>query len=171
MSFDKLSSYSARTAKFMIYPFYRWEDGKVHNISQAYSDMTGWKELVTYVEKAYSQLSTEEQANCIIYCERNYGYAGAVHFYGKKYNLPDAITFLESYVLWAPDSIPSGPIIYINKDIDGFTNLFAEIKEEGSVNDKYFREDGLKVFLCKKRKTGIQRIYTDKAKEEKSIYH
>jgi len=116
-------------------------------------------------------LSKEEQANCIIYCERNYGYAGAVHFYGKEYNLPDAITFLESYVLWAPDSIPAGPVIYINNDIDGFNNLFAEIEEVGSVNNKYFREDGLKVFLCKKSKTDVQRIYADKAKEEKSIYH
>jgi hypothetical protein len=132
--------------------------------------MTGWKELTGYVAEAYSLLSKKEQASCIIYCERNYGYAAAVHFYGKKYNLPDAITFLERYVLWAPDSIQSGPVIYINRNLDGFHNLFAEIKEVGSVNNKYFREDGLKVFLCRKNKTDVQRIYADKAREEKNIF-
>jgi Dolichyl-phosphate-mannose-protein mannosyltransferase len=171
LSFDKLSCYSAKTKGFIIYPFYRWEDGEAHNMSQAYADMTGWKELAGYVSKAYLQLSKEEQASCIIYCERNYGYADAVHFYGKKYNLPDAITFLESHVLWAPDTIPPGPVIYINKDLGGFNKLFHEIKQVGSVNNKYFRENGLKVFLCRKNKTDVQRIYADKAKEEKSIYH
>jgi hypothetical protein len=170
-SFDKLSRYAATTGKFIVYPFYRWEDGKLHPVSQVYADMTGWKELAGYVAKAYSRLTDKEKAGCTIYCERNYGYAGAIHFYGRPYQLPEPVTFIESYVLWAPDTIPMGPVIYINKDIDGFGDLFADITEIGSVNNKYFREEGLKVFLCKKNKADVQRIYADKATKEKSVYN
>ena len=102
LSFDNLLKYEKKTDHLIIYPFYRWEDGKIHEISQVYSDMTGWNELAGYVGKAYSGLSKEDQDSCTIYVESNYGDAGAINFYGKKYNLPDAVTFQESYVIWAP---------------------------------------------------------------------
>ena len=69
--------------------------------------MNGWKELTGYVAKAYSQLSEYERKKCTVYVESNYGDAGAINYYGKKDNLPDAVTFIESYVMWAPDTIPA----------------------------------------------------------------
>jgi hypothetical protein len=170
MSHESLKMYSQKTDHLIIYPFSRWEDGKIHNASQAYSDMVGWKELTSYVAKAYGMLSKEEQQKCTIYGERNYGYAGAINFYGKRYNLPDAITFLDSYVIWAPESIPKGPFIYINYDINGFNQLFEHITEIGKVDNPYFRENGLKVFLCETPKTDIQEVYKQEAMKEKKIY-
>lgn len=170
MSHESLKSYSQKINHLIVYPFSRWEDGKNHNVSQVYSDMTGWKELTSYVAKAYGMLSKEEQQKCTIYCERNYGYAGAIHFYGKEYNLPDAITFLDSYIIWAPDSIPAGSFIYINYDTNGFDQIFKDIAEIGEVKNVYFRENGLKVFLCKIPKVDIQEIYKQKAMSEKYIY-
>ena len=170
LPFDKYSNYLDKTKNILIYPFLRWEDGKIHNISQVYSDMTGWTELAEYAAKAYNKLSGEEKKNCTIYAERNYGYAGAINFYGKKYNLPPPITFLESYVFWAPDSIPDGPFIYINSSADGLKDLFSEIIEEGCVDNRYFRENGLKVFLCKSPKVNIPELYKKIAKEEKNNY-
>jgi hypothetical protein len=170
MSFDKLIRYTEKTKHLITYPFSRWEDGKIHKISQVYSDMTGWHELTSYVAKAYYQLSAEEQKRCTIYAERNYGDAGAVHFYGKEYDLPDPITFLESYVLWAPDNIPDGPFIYINSEIDGLKDLFYNIKEVGCVRDVYFREKGQKVFLAKDPKIDVRELYKQKANNEKYIF-
>lgn len=170
LSYEKLNQYAQKTAHVLNPPFYRWEDGKLHDASQIFSDMTGWRELTGIVSTAYNQLSPEEQNKCTIYAERNYGYAGAIHFYGKEYNLPDAVTFLESYVFWAPDSIPAGPIIYINRDINGFKDLFLNIEETGTVSNKYFREYGIKVFLCRDPKADIREIYRTKAIEEKNKY-
>jgi hypothetical protein len=158
-SYEQLDRYADRTNHAMIYPFSRWEDGKDHGQSQVFSDMTGWEELTSYVATAYQQLSPAERSMCTIYAERNYGYAGAIHFYGKKYGLPDAVTFLESYVYWAPYSIPNGPIIYINYEINGLKDKFRNISEVGEVNDKYFREKGVKVFLCKEPLTNISELY------------
>jgi len=171
LSFEKYSDYRGHTKFLKIYPFYRWEDGKVRDISQVYSDMAGWSELAGYTAKAYNKLSEDEKKNCTIYGERNYGYAGAIHFYGKRYGLPDAVTFHESYIFWAPDSIPDGPLIYINSRQDDLNELFGEITEEGCVRNKYFRENGLKVFICKSPKRDISEVYRNLALKEKSIYN
>jgi MFS family permease len=169
-SFDELSRYSKKTDRLIIYPFHRWEDGEIHPISQVYSDMTGWHELAGYVARAYSQLTKEEQKKCTIYVERDYGNAGAIHFYGKEYNLPDAITFLESYVMWAPDTIPDGPFIYINTEIGDIKKLFNNVKQVGCISDQYSREKGLLVFLCTDPGVNVQEVYRKKAIEEKKLY-
>ena len=169
-SFDNYSRYVGKTRHFICHPLLLWDNGTQHNFSQAYADMTGWKELAGYVAKAYNSLDSKEKQNCTIFCERSYGYAGAVYFYGKKYNLPQPVTFHESYVFWAPDSIPAGPVIYVYRDIKDMDKLFTDIKELGSVDDKYFREKGLKVFLCKSPVSNICEIYREAAKEEKSRF-
>jgi hypothetical protein len=170
LPFDRLNEYSGKTENMIIYPFYRWEDGKVHHISQVYADMTGWHQLASLVSEAYTSLTEEEQKRCTIFVEANYGVAGAIHFYGKEYDLPQPVTFLESYVFWAPDTIPEGPVIYINNRIGGVTDQFNNITEIGSVTDKYFREDGLKVFLCSNSKTDIPQVYRQLAMKEKSRF-
>jgi hypothetical protein len=142
----------------------------VHPISQAYTDMTGWRQLASLVSDAYNRLTEDEKKRCTIFVEANYGIAGAIHFYGKEYDLPQPVTFLESYVFWAPDTIPDGPVIYINNRIGGVTDQFTSISEVGSVKDKYFREDGLKVFLCSNSKTDIPEVYRQLAMKEKSRF-
>ena len=170
LSIDNLLKYKEKTAHFIIYPFYRWEDGKIHSISQIYADMNGWQELTGYVANAYNQLSKEGQRKCTIYAERDYGNAAAINFYGKEYNLPEAITFLESYVMWAPDTIPDGPFIYINSEIGDIKKLFNNVREIGCVNNAYSREKGLLVYLCTEPAVNVQEVYRQKAIEEKKLY-
>ncbi len=150
MSPAKLYNYSAKTSNWIAAPFARWEDGKVHPVSQVYADMTGWNELSENVAKAYHLLNETDQKCCTIYGERNYGYAGAIHFYGKKYNLPEPVTFHESYLFWAPDSIPHGPLIYIGYNSDELQPLFNQIEETGHVQDTFFqRERSENIFVSK----------------------
>ena len=132
--------------------------------------MTGWKELAGIAGKAYSGLSKEEQNRCTIYVESNYGNAGAINFYGKEYNLPDAVTFLESYIIWAPDTIPEGPFIYVNNNIGDIKKLFNSITEIGYVSDFYAREKGLLVFLCTDPVVRVSDVYRKRAEEEKKRY-
>lgn len=96
--------------------------------------------------------------------------SGGFIFYGKKYGLPDAITFLDAYTLWAPDTIPNAPLIYIHYDIAGLDQLFDACSTVGEVENPFFREKGAKVFLCQKPKAPLQEVYKQKAAEEKNIY-
>jgi len=170
LTFENYSRYVSKTRHFIYHPLLLWDNGTKHDFSQAYADMTGWKELAGYVAEAYNSLDSEERLTCTIFCEKSYGYAGAVYFYGREYNLPEPVTFHESYVFWAPDSIPAGPVIYVYRDINDLDKLFGDIKEIGSVNNVYFRENGLKVFLCKSPVSNICEIYSEAAREEKSRF-
>jgi hypothetical protein len=170
MSYENYSRYIEKTSGFIVHPLLEWDNGTQHRFSQAWADMTGWKELTGYVAKAYYSLSKEEKKNCTIFGERNYGYAGAVNFYGKENDLPQAITFHESYTFWAPDTIPEGPIIYIYRDINDLEKYFGNISVVGSVDNKFFREKGLKVFLCREPLSDIGDVYKELARKEKSRY-
>jgi hypothetical protein len=170
LSYENYSRYIQKTRRFIVHPLLEWDNGTQHSFSQAWADMTGWKELAGYVAKAYYSLSEEEKKNCTIFGESNYGYAGAVYFYGKEYGLPEAITFHESYVFWAPDTIPKGPIIYIYSDINDLGKYFGNISVVGSVDNKFFREKGLKVFLCREPISDISAVYRELARKEKSRY-
>jgi hypothetical protein len=170
LTYQQLEKYSAFTKGWIAAPFMRWEDGKEHAVSQVYADMTGWKELTAIAGKAYNSLTQKEKQNCTVFCQRNYGYAGAIHFYGHPYNLPEPVTFHESYIFWAPDSIRDEPIIYIYYNSDDFIPLFNKITEIGSVNNLYFREKGVKVFLCENPKTDINKIYQSSIFKERKRF-
>lgn len=132
--------------------------------------MTGWKELAEKVANTYNSLNLEDKKNCTIYCQHNYGDAGAIHFYGHFHNLPQPVTFHENYVSWAPDSIPIVPLICVYYNDDDLKPLFYKIKETASIDNQWFRENGLKVFLCTEPKTDVQKVYQELAKIEKSKF-
>jgi hypothetical protein len=170
LTYEKYHEYVGKTRNFVYHPLLVWDNGTTHDFSQAWADMTGWSELARIVSEAYNSLSDEEKRSCTIFGERDYGYAGAVYFYGRSLKLPEAVTFHESYTFWAPDSIPQGPVIYIYRDANNMNELFADVSEAGSVDNKYFRETGLKVFLCKSPVRDVSEIYRNLAREEKNRY-
>jgi hypothetical protein len=147
----------------------RWEDGKVHNIPQDYADMTGWRELGQEVAKTYQSLSPEEKRNCAIYAE-NYGQAGAINFFGKSYGLPEAISFNDNFLLWAPDSVNKPNLIYVNNEIGDIKFLFKSYILVYEVKNKYFRENGLQVYYCTQPVDSFQSFYSKKAMWLKSKY-
>lgn len=127
----------------------RFEDGSIHSLPQDYADMIGWEELTMFASKAY-QLVEEKEA-CFIYGE-NYGEAGAISVIGKKYGLPEAVSFHESFRFWYPREFDPDitAVIYINDEMgDDVRALFRDITVVGSVSDPDAREYGTTVFLCR----------------------
>jgi hypothetical protein len=154
LSHEKIAEYTKPTAEFTN----RWEDGKIYNLPQDYADMTGWKELSSIVIDHYNSLSQKEKDNCFIYAG-NYGQAGAIFFYGKKYGLPEPISFNDNFALWAPDTIGQYSLFYIEHDISDLEILYDSIQKIGQVNDQYFRENGLEVYYCTHPKDTLQQFY------------
>ena len=147
----------------------RWEDGKIHNIPQDYADMTGWKELGSIVTKQYNSLPDSVRKKCWIYAD-NYGQAGAINFYGKKYGLPEPVCFNDNFLLWAPDSVKNGPLIYVNHEVGDIDFLFKSYEKVGEVDNKYFRENGLKVYYCTQPTDTLRTFYAEKVHALKSVY-
>jgi hypothetical protein len=126
----------------------RFEDGSVHSLPQDYADMLGWEELTEITNKAWQMIADKKAA--FIYGE-NYGQAGAITVIGKKYGLPEALSFSESFQYWIPGEFNPDikSIVYINdvpgKDVKAF---FGKITLVGSISNPDAREYGTSVYLC-----------------------
>jgi hypothetical protein len=142
----------------------RFEDGSIHSLPQDYADMIGWDELTAVTAKAYQMVS--DKKSCIIYCE-NYGQAGAITVIGKKYDLPEAICFSESFRYWFPAQFDPDPtsFIYINSELgDDVNKLFRKISIVGSVSDPDAREFGTTVYLCQDPVLSFNRFWKERLK-------
>jgi hypothetical protein len=127
----------------------RWEDGKMHPLPQDYADMLGWDELGGIVVKACDTI--KDKKRLMIYCE-NYGQAGAVDYFGRGHNLPEAISFADAYRLWVPDTISKSidVFLYVNDELGAdVDSLFSNITVAGSIKNPYAREKGTTVYICR----------------------
>ncbi len=165
LSFPAMEKYSAPMAEATN----RWEDGKIYPLPQDYADMTGWKELSDIVIATYKSLPADVKSNTGIYAE-NYGQAGAVYYYGRKDSIPRPICFSDNFLIWAPDSVKQDYLIYINDEIGDIKFLYGNYELKGEVNNRYFRENGVKVFFCSHPTDTFRTFYKEKVKELKSIY-
>jgi hypothetical protein len=145
----------------------RWEDGKMHPLPQDYADMQGWDELGGIVVKACDTIS--DKGRIMIYCE-NYGQAGAVGHCCGCHGLPEPVSFSDSYLMWAPDSIDNKVevFVYVNgelgRDLD---SLFSHIEKAGSITNQYSREYNTSVFVCRMPRADFRRFWADRVKEVK----
>jgi len=170
LSLDKMAAYAEASKKFGLEGALVWEDGRVHQLPQDYADMTGWRELAEIVIKTYQNLDEVEKSNCAIYAE-NYGQAGAIRYHGKKHGLPEPVSFHETFLLWAPDSVNLSTLIYVNDELgEDIQHFFANIELAGQVNNEHFRENGLQVYLCRHPRNNFQQFYREKAGRLKSRY-
>lgn len=126
----------------------RFEDNSIHSLPQDYADMLGWEELTMITNKAWQMIADKKAA--FIYCE-NYGQAGAITIIGKRYGLPAAVCFSESFRYWVPNEFNPDitSFIYINNELgEDVKTIFSKITYIGAITNRDAREFGTKVYLC-----------------------
>ncbi|WP_290628665.1 glycosyltransferase family 39 protein [Altibacter sp.] len=126
----------------------RFEDGTVHALPQDYADQLGWEELTAITSKAYHALPDKDKV--VIYAE-NYGQAGAIAVIGKRYGLPEPISFHESFFYWKPDVLSKDVeyFIYINDELGTDVEAaFDKIEVAGRITNVNAREFGTTVYVC-----------------------
>ena len=150
---------------FLDLPFLKfltvWEDLKQHPLTQDYSDMLGWEEMAQIVGKTYNSLTPEQQKQTQIFAD-NYGEAGALHHFRKKYHYLGVISLNSSFTLWAPDNFDGRYIIYVDDD----DNVEARLKPllesyriTGRVTTPLAREKGTTVYLLYNPSPKLNEIY------------
>jgi len=141
-----------------------FEDGTKHSLPQDYADMLGWEELTEITARAWEMIQ-DKKAACI-YCE-NYGQAGAVTIIGKKYGLPEAVSFHESFRYWKPEKFDPDitSLIYINDELgEDVQIVFRKITAVGSISDPDAREFGTTVWLCREPAGSFNEFWTERLK-------
>ncbi len=143
----------------------RFEDGSIHSLPQDYADMLGWEELTAITSKAW-QMVDDKKAG-MIYCG-NYGQAGAITIIGKKYGLPEAVSFNESFIYWFPQQFNPDikSFIYINDELgDDVNALFRKITNVGSITNPDAREYGTTVYLCEDPVMSFNKFWSERTKD------
>jgi hypothetical protein len=142
------------------------EKSAVGELPQYYADQFGWREMVDSIATVYRKLTTEEQAQCVIFV-RNYGEAGAVDFFGGQYGLPNALCGHNSYWYWGPGDRSGNVAIVIGRSRNLEENLsdlgsaFKHVELAGTTNANHCMpyENGRMIFICKGLTSTIQKIW------------
>jgi len=143
----------------------RFEDNTIHSLPQDYADMLGWEELAGITFEAWQMIPDKSAA--FIYCE-NYGQAGAITIAGKKYGLPEAISFHESFRYWIPARFDPEitALVYINDEMgEDVRQVFRKIIKIGSISDPDAREVGTTVWLCQDPAGSFNEFWEERVKQ------
>lgn len=145
--------------------FLKWEDLQNHPLPQDFGDMLGWKEMTEKTAKAYSSLSDEEKKNTFIFAD-NYGEAGAINYYGKKYDLPKVYSDNASFFYWLPDSLHIDNVLLITDDKQemqhDFLKDFSKVTLADSVTNPFAREHGSLIIIMKGADEKFNQMFKDK---------
>jgi hypothetical protein len=123
-------------------------------LPQHYADQFGWEEIVGTVNQAYQKLSPAERAGCAIFAQ-DYGQAGAIDFFGRRYGLPPALSGHQTYFLWGPRGYSGNCLIVLDDSIEVLEGLFEHVEFVGkSADNAYALEREIPVFICRGSKFG-----------------
>jgi hypothetical protein len=143
-----------------------FEDNSIHSLPQDYADMIGWEQLTRVADSAWNMI--EDKKAAFIYGE-NYGHASAITVIGKKYGLPEAVCFSESYRYWFPHEFEPDitSVVYINNKEPGddIKFLFRKITKIGSITDRNAREFGASVYLCQDPIDSFNKFWKERIKD------
>ncbi len=144
----------------------KWEDQKMHATTQDYADMLGWEELARGAAEAYIRVPSGKRSVTTIFAN-NYGQAGAIDHYRRKYGLPPAVCLNSSYALWSPEEINPEFFITIDDEYpDDLQEYFNKIEKIAEVKNIYAREKGTAVYLLSQPLKPLNPLYKKHRHEE-----
>jgi hypothetical protein len=123
-------------------------------IPQHYADQFGWIEMVDEVNLAWKRVPPGERADCAIFAQ-NYGQAGAIDFFGRRYGLPRALSGHQTFFLWGPRGYSGNCMIVVDDRQEALERRFQRVELIGTARDNpYAMERQLSVYLCHDLKRG-----------------
>jgi 4-amino-4-deoxy-L-arabinose transferase-like glycosyltransferase len=136
------------------------ERGSTGELPQTYADMFGWENQVATVAKVYNSLTPAEKARTLIFCG-NYGEAGAIDFFGKKYGLPHASSGHNSYWFWGPQNPDADIVITVGLSREDVEKGFRDVQLAAVVVSKYARagETPLSIYIGRNPKMPLKEIW------------
>jgi len=123
-------------------------------LPQHYADQFGWEEIVAKTAEVYQSIPADERVGCGIFAQ-DYGQAGAIDFFGKRYGLPPALSGHQTYFLWGPRGYTGNCLIVLDDHQEVLEKLFERVEFMGnSADNPYALEREVGVFLCHGLKFG-----------------
>jgi len=126
---------------------------------QFYCDMFAWEDMAKEVSKAYLTIPEAERKSTVVYCS-NYGKAGAIEYYSKKYKLPKVFCPHNSYWYWSEEIKAASTIIIIGGDIEDHLDSVNKVEAAGIHKTKYAMpyENNQTIFIGRGLKRSLEEI-------------
>jgi hypothetical protein len=134
--------------------------GARERLPQDYADMLNWREQVEEVARVYDALPSHERDRAVILAS-NYGEAGAIDFYGPRYYLPKARSFVGTYWFFGPGDLPGEVVILHGFNEDDFSGFCGSVTAAGYVTHSYAvtEQRDLTVYLCRDPTVTLQELW------------
>jgi hypothetical protein len=136
----------------------RTETSHTAALPQLFADQFGWEEMAESVARAYAMLAPNEQRIVGIFCQ-NYGEAGAIDFFGRKYGLPPALSGHQNYFLWGPGAYSGELMLVIDDSDEDEAKQFQSVVDLGPVDSSPWAmpsEQRNHIYLCRELKGSLQ---------------
>lgn len=138
------------------------EAKELAELPQHYADMFGWENMAKTVAKVYAALPEEEKSRTVIYA-RNYGQAGAIEYYSRKYELPPVISSHNNYWFWGQAHIRKDyrTVIIIGGRLEDHLDSLEQVEKADVIRCRYCMpyENNLTVFIGRKLKRSLIQIW------------
>ncbi len=136
--------------------------GEYERIPQDFADMFGWEQQVEEVARLYFELMPEERSRTVIIAG-NYGRAGAIDLFGKRYSLPKAISYVSSYHGWGPGDNPAEIAIAVGVSSSLLEHLYEQIQLKTQVTHEFAvsEEQNVPIYVCRRPKVELRAIWPD----------
>jgi 4-amino-4-deoxy-L-arabinose transferase-like glycosyltransferase len=105
-------------------------------LPQHFADRFGWEEMAAAVAEVYGRLPGDEKAKTLI-ATSNYGEAGALRYFGRRYGLPLAVSQHNSYFLWGPGRDSADVVITVGMSADDVADVFESVTEARRLESRY----------------------------------
>jgi hypothetical protein len=137
-----------------------YEEKELAQLPQYFADMFGWENMAATVARVYHSLPTEEKSKTIIFAQ-NYGEAGAIEYYSKKYDLPTVISSHNNYWLWGYGDDAAEVYIFLGGESDDYLKHIFQVEQAATIRCEYCMpyENNLPVYVCRNKKIKISEIW------------
>jgi len=139
----------------------RTETSHTAVLPQHFADQFGWEQMVGSVAQVYHHLRPEDEKRAAIFCQ-NYGEAGAIDFFGPKFELPHAISGHQNYFFWGPRDWTGEVALVLDTNDEDDRELFASVEDLGQVVSSPWAmpiERRMHIFLCRDLKISVQELW------------
>ncbi len=139
----------------------RTETSHTAALPQLFADQFGWEEMVGSVARAYKNLSPDEQKRVGIFCQ-NYGQAGAIDFFGAKYELPSALCGHQNYFYWGPHDYTGELLLVLDTPGGREPEQFCSVEDLGTVDSSPWAmpwEQRTHIYLCRDLKGSLRELW------------
>jgi 4-amino-4-deoxy-L-arabinose transferase-like glycosyltransferase len=136
------------------------EIGHTSALPQYFSDRLGWENLACVVSDVYRDLSSHERQRCVV-IGRNYGHAGSLEYWSRRYRLPPIYSTHNNYWLWGPPAGGVDVAIVIGNSREFLEHLYVEVIEAGVAESPHAMESRLTIWICRGLRRPIEDVWRD----------